>query len=418
MKIWLINHYASTMFIDKGGRHYSLAKYLKRMGHQPVVICCNALHEKPSVVEKTEKKFFIKHDDKINVPFVFVSGRIYEGNGKDRLMNILDFYRNLMCSYKSIIKEIGGPDIILGSSIHPLAPIAAVKLAHRLGCKCVCEFRDLWPDELICMGVMRENSLPAVLLRCIEHWTYKRADALVFTMEGATEYIKKRGWDKDSGGKVDLSKAFYINNGVDIEDYNYNLTNYKVEDNDLDNPDLFKVIYTGMIRRANGIDKILNIAKQLNDCPQIKFLLYGAGNEVDDIIKQIDEENISNVEYKGNLNKKYIPYVLNKSNINILNYMNGDLFRYGCSNNKLFEYMASGKPILCTISMNYSILKKYHCGLEVDETAQVDEIANKIRELYYNPDMANEYRQNTVDAIKNFDYLYLAKLLDNVMQGL
>ena len=146
-------------------------------------------------------------------------------------------------------------------------------------------------------------------------------------------------------------------------------------------------------------------------------MLYGSGNETDDIIKQIKDERISNVIYKGSVNKQYIPYVLSKSDLNLLNYMNGDLFRYGCSNNKLFEYLASGKPILCTIKMNYSILRKYNCGIEVDENCSIDEMADLIRNIYLDPGQASEYRKNTLTAVKNFDFAYLSQILDKVMNG-
>ena len=31
--VWIMNHYASHMLFDKGGRHYWFAKYLDRAGY-------------------------------------------------------------------------------------------------------------------------------------------------------------------------------------------------------------------------------------------------------------------------------------------------------------------------------------------------------------------------------------------------
>ncbi len=42
--VWILNHYAANMYFDKGGRHYSFAKYLKKKGYEPVVFCCNRKH--------------------------------------------------------------------------------------------------------------------------------------------------------------------------------------------------------------------------------------------------------------------------------------------------------------------------------------------------------------------------------------
>lgn len=404
------------MYVNKGGRHYAIAKYLKRMGHEPIIICCNALHEKPECVENNQLNWFIKTADEINVPFVFVKGRTYSGNGKDRILNILDFYYNLMKSYKEIYREVGSPDVILGSSIHPLTPVAAIRIARKIGAKCICEFRDLWPDELISMGEMTENSIPAILLRRIEHWTYKKADALIFTMEGAPEYIKSRKWDTESGGDVDIEKVYYINNGVDLETYNMNKEKYKIIDEDLDNPETFKIIYTGMMRKANGVSKILEIAKKLLDFPNIKFLLYGAGDETDEIIRQIQSEHINNVVYKGSVQKCYVPYLLSKSDLNLLNYMNGNLFRYGCSNNKLFEYIASEKPILCTIKMNYSIIRNYNCGFEVEST---EDIVKTIIWLYENPrTKSNIFIENSLITAREFDFATLTQKLMSIIDNL
>lgn len=413
--VWIINHYAGTMYLDKGGRHYWFAKYLVRMGYEPLIICSNTLHEKPETVVPDDKLWCDRFAEEIRTPFVFIAGKVYQGNGIGRVRNILEFYRNVLKSCRQIADKYGKPDVVLASSIHPLAPAAGIRIARRFGAKCICEYRDLWPDELICMGAMSENGIPARLLRGIEHRTYKKADALVFTMEGGPQYIRDRGWDTESGGDVDLSKAYYINNGVDLEAFAENAKTHTLNDPDLSDERTFKIIYTGMIRRANGIDRILDVAKRLKDDPRIRFLLYGPGSEAELLEKRIREEDISNVVYKGNVNKQYIPFVLSKGDLNVLNYMNGDLFRYGCSNNKLFEYMASGKPILCTIKMKYSIIEKYGCGAEID-ASDCDEAVKVIQAFSQHPDLAKNYAENAVKAVEDFDFKKLSETLDRIIR--
>ena len=57
---------------------------------------------------------------------------------------------------------------------------------------------------------------------------------------------------------------------------------------------------------------------------------------------KMKKENLKNVKFKGKVEKKYIPYILSKSNLNILNYKQADTWKYGGSQNKQFEYLASG----------------------------------------------------------------------------
>lgn len=76
----------------------------------------------------------------------------------------------------------------------------------------------------------------------LEKWIYTKADAVVFTVEGAYDYIKEQHWEKE----VPRSKVYYINNGVDLELFDYNKEHFRVEDKDLDDPEIFKVVYTGL----------------------------------------------------------------------------------------------------------------------------------------------------------------------------
>ena len=100
-------------------------------------------------------------------------------------------------------------------------------------------------------------------------------------MEGGKDYIIERGWNKERGGPIDLTKVHHINNGVDLERFTENIKRYIVVDSDLNNPKLFKVVYTGSIRKANNVDRVVEIADiiQKKGVNHIKFLIYGRGTE-------------------------------------------------------------------------------------------------------------------------------------------
>jgi glycosyltransferase involved in cell wall biosynthesis len=89
-------------------------------------------------------------------------------------------------------------------------------------------------------------------------------------------------------------------------------------------------------------------------------------------------KKITNVKMKGSVNKKFIPYILSKSSVNILN-SSQSLYNWarGSSCNKLFEYMASGKPVISTIKTGYSTIEKYNCGVELNACTP-EELAKEI----------------------------------------
>src|SRR5699024_9919515 len=117
----------------------------------------------------------------------------------------------------------------------------------------------------------------------------------------------------------------------------------------------FNVTYVGSIRPVNNVGNILDAAHLLKDQKDIQFLIYGDGSEKELLEKKVSAKKLGNVKIKGFVNKQYIPYILSKSHINLLNYSQTQYnWKRGNSSNKLFEYMASGKPIISTVSMGYS----------------------------------------------------------------
>lgn len=412
-KIWLLNHYATDMYKNKGGRHYWFAENLIDEGYDPTIFCANTYHNKSEFIDTGDKKF--AKDILNNIPFVFIKTTTALGNGRDRIKNMSLFYWNLFSVTKQYARDNGKPDVIIASSVHPLTMLAGIQIAKKMNIPCICEVRDLWPEAIFSFNKARENSFIGKILVAGEHWIYKNADALVFTKEGDTDYIKEKKWDTLQGGNINLDKAYYINNGIDTYTFDKSVKENKIIDVDLES-DKFNVIYVGAIRPVNNVGNILDTAKILKDNKDIQFLIYGDGNEKELLEKRLIDEKITNVKIKGFVSKKYIPYILSKSSVNILNYSHTQYnWSRGNSSNKLFEYMASGKPIISTVKMGYSIIEKYNCGIELkDSTArELAEVILKIKGL-----CIYDYKKLGANARKgseNFDFKILTLKLIEVL---
>ncbi len=413
-----MNHYAGGMLFDKGGRHYWFAENLKKAGYEPVVFCCNNKHNPGTVrLIETDKLWEERTAEDIGVPFVFVRARMYQGNGKDRVLNMIDFYRNVKKTAKDYAQLHGKPDIIYASSVHPLTLVAGIQLAKKFGVKCICEVRDLWPEAIIAYSNrIGKNSFIAKALYAGEKWIYKRADALIFTQEGGPDYIREHKWDKEHGGPIDMRKAFHINNGVDLEAFDHNLKTCWLDDPDLDDPDTYKVIYAGAIRRINNLGIILDAAKQVKD-PKIRFIIFGAGDELESLKRRLEEEKIGNVVFKGRVNKQLIPSVITRADLNLVHWEMNPLLRVGESYNKAFEYFAAGKPVFYTIRPNYSIVEKYHCGRLTDGFSAED-IAEGIQAMAkMRDDEVKEMETNARKAAEAYDFRNLTRRLIEIIEG-
>lgn len=413
--VWILNHYASDTFFDHGGRHYYFAKYLKLSGYDPTVFCCNSVHGKPELYFNTEQLWEIHEAKEIHVPYVFVRGRAYTGNGKQRIFNMLDFYRNVKKAALEYAVEYGKPDVIYASSVHPLTLVAGLQLAKYFNVKCICEVRDLWPETFVALKVAGPYNPVVVGLRQLEKWIYKEADALIFTLAGGYDYIKERHWEH----AIKEDKCFYINNGVDLDEYDYNRDHEICKDPDLNDPSTFKVVYTGSVRPANGMDMLVDCARQLKDHSDIRFLIYGTGESMKELQVQCAEEHIDNLIFKGQIPKKQVPYVLSKGDLNVLTCTSNhaSILRFGSSQNKLFEYLASGKPILCNVAIAYSPIRQENCGISEnllnakDYAAAVLQIYNLSKTEY--DAMCFRTRQ----SVAEYDFKNLSEKLIGIIEG-
>lgn len=240
----------------------------------------------------------------------------------------------------------------------------------------------------------------------------------LFTMEGGKDYIINKKWDDKNRGPIDIGKVYHINNGVDLQTFDYNKDNYVIDDKDLKENDYFKVVYTGSLRKANNsIMILLNCAKLMQiKYPKVIFLIYGEGTEKEKCIRYCNDNNINNVIFKGFVEKKYIPYILSKCDLNILNCSSNGALKYGGSQNKLFEYLASGHPIISGEDSDYSIVKKYNCGLS-RHIKDANDLKNIIINFYFLSEDEKELQSETILATaKKYDYSILAEKLINIIK--
>lgn len=411
--IWYFHHYATPPSMSGLSRPSFLGNGLVKKGNKVSVFAASYLHYSDENLINDKRKYIINKDTNVN--YIFIKTPSSKKGYLYRILNMFSFYKRLFSVTRKYKRIDGLPDVIIASSPHPLTMIAGIKIAKKLKIPCICEVRDFWPEVFFLGGLLKENGLLGKILLKGERWIYKKADLLIFLKEGDVDYIKEKKWDTEHGGDIDLKKCYYINNGVNCNDFYNLIQNEKIQDDDLED-DTFKVIYAGAIRPINNIDNILDAAKLLSDYKNVKFLIYGTGSEVDRLQERIKNENINNLKIKGYVEKKNVPFILSKASVNILNYSNTKYnWNRGNSSNKLFEYMAAGKPIISTVQMGYCPLQKYNCGISVKEF-NAKGLADAIKEIINLPQ--EEYLKmclNSKEAATHFDYSILSDKLEEVI---
>src|SRR5690625_817864 len=394
--IWIINHYAKPY----SGRHYKFAEILVKRNYKVKIVCASTSLKHIDLTYDNKKNRSEK--DVKGISFSIIKARDYYGNGKERLKNMLEFSYG---AYKSLKKEKKEkPDVIYASSVHPLNWVVGYLLAKKYKAKLIIETRDLWPETLIRMGRITSTSILAKILFRLEKFIYQKADHLIFTMPGGEKYLNER--------KMKYEKVSYINNGVDLTEFDSN-----AQSNIYTLPiekETFNVVYTGSMGIANSLEVILEAAKYLKEkkYSNIRFHFFGDGYLKEELEQYVKDYQLSNVTYYGRVHKNKIPSILKQADLNIVTSQNLSIYDYGVSLNKLFEYFASGKPTLSNIPTPYNKVEKYNVGLTVKPDSYRT-LAEGIIQL--NNMNSNEYNQICINSRKTaekFEFKNLTTLLE------
>lgn len=409
MNVWIVNHYAIPPSMGGLVRHYYFSKYLQKNGHTVKIFTSSKIHN--TDINMIRDKSLYKEEKVDGIEYTFVKSRDYKGNGIQRILNMVELPFQMWKTMKLFYKK-EKPDVIYTSSPDLFVAFFALLFGKKKKTPVVVEVRDLWPESIVEYKNMSKKNPIIQILYQLEKWIYKKANRLIFTMPGGKQYIKDKGWEK----VVDLQKVHHINNGVDLAEFEYNKENSSFFDRDLESNDK-KVVYVGSIRLANNLGQLLQAAKVLKEKNRndIKFLIYGDGTEKEQLEQFASEEKL-NVIFKGKVEKKYIPYILSKADVNIINVKNTGLTKYGCSWNKLFEYIASERPILCNFPQRYDLIKSNSLGVS-EKFESAEEYAKAIVKL---SNLTQEEYQGILKRSSElkleYDYRNLTKILMSILE--
>lgn len=410
--IWIVNYYTPPPEFISNERHLKFAHYLQESGYKVTIFSSGFLRENNIDLVGNNKKYKKVMYGEYN--YIHVKVRKYKGNGISRGISIFQFAWNIL-KYRNKFEK---PDIIL-HNIHQPFDYPIVLCAKKLKSKYIVEAWDLWSEAFIRHGFLSKSSPLASFVFYIERKMYENADKIIFSFKGGFDYLKNLKWTKSQGGKIDESNVYYINNGVSIEDFEINKIEFKLNDDDIESPNTFKIIYMGSIRLANDIKQLIDAVSLLNDKKEILLFIYGDGDQRESLIDYCKNNSITNVIFKEKrIPLNYVPYVLSNASLNVLNYKKG-FGKYGVSSGKLFQSLASGKPIICNIPINYdNVINDNNLGI-ADNLDTPEKYANSI--LHFFDLTTQEYLEmceRVKETAKKFDFKILSNELIKVLDNL
>lgn len=355
-ELWIFNHYASAPDTPAGTRHFDLARGLAGHGI-PVTIFAAGFSHVTGLESRVPRSRLYDIQIVDGVRFVWVRTVAYRGNTWRRFINMLSYAVVVVVAQRRLRR----PDAVIGSTVHPFAAAAGLITARLRGARFLFEVRDLWPQTLVDMGALRKGSLVARLLWWLEATLVRQSEIVITLLPGIPAYLAQR--------QLPTDRVLYLPNGVRLGADSSEPAPLRVTEaiDRLRADERFICGYLGAHGRANGLQVVLDAAAELQrqDDRIVHIVLIGDGPDKENLVASARAMGLHNLTFMEPVNKTAVPAVLQQFDAGILHLSDVDVFRYGISPNKLFDYMANRVPVLFACRSGNDPVQEAKAGLSL-----------------------------------------------------
>lgn len=333
MKVWIFSQNAVPASEAGVTRHFYIARDLVERGHDVTVFASDFNHflRKP-IFEKQLKKPKVEVYD--NVKFVWVPSAQYNTSILKRLAATFDFLKQASRAARVMLSE-ERPDVIVGSSPQLLGAYAAAQIALKEQIPFVAEIRDIWPLSAQQLGNFSNLNPMIMYFKWVEEKIYSAASKIISVLPNSDSYFSKFRAEH----KVSCIPNFI--NVTDVPQYQPNT--------DSEN---FRFLYLGSFGIANDLETVVKAASILEHeigRKDIRICLKGGGAKKPRILELIDQLNVSILSCENPVPKTKVHGTLQAADAFIMPLKKAQVFEYGVSPNKLFDYMLSARPTIFAI---------------------------------------------------------------------
>jgi glycosyltransferase involved in cell wall biosynthesis len=333
MHFLLIHQSFATPDEPGGTRHFELARGAVERGHEFTVIGSEVSYLTGQSTSATSLSETDSTIEGVRVVRAFTPPT-FGGSFTGRLFSFIGF------GVSSMIKacRVGKVDVVIGTSPPIFQAVSAWLVSAMRRRPFLLEVRDLWPEFVIDMGLLK-NWFLIRASRGLERFLYARADHILVNSPAYVDYLTKKGIEPD--------KITLLPNGVDPTMFDPSSDGNGVRASlKLDHK--FVIVYAGAIGPANDLDLLLAAAEQLEPDSRICFLIVGDGKERKRLQTAANARKLANILFAGAQPKREMRRFLASADACVAVLQNIPMFRMTYPN-KVFDYMAAGRPVVLAI---------------------------------------------------------------------
>jgi glycosyltransferase involved in cell wall biosynthesis len=328
----LLIHQAFAALDEPGGtRHHEFARSFVEQGHAVTVITGQASY---LTGEKSHSTGWIETErDSFGVDIIRCrSLASWHDSFPARVVNFISFM--ILAFFAGLrVKHV---DLVWATTPPMFQSLSSLWIARLRRKPMLLEVRDLWPYFAIEIGVLK-NPVLIHLSRWLERMLYRGSDLVVINSPGYFEHVSQRG-----AHRVEL-----VPNGVDTAMFVVKSSSHPLRTS-LDLEGAFILLYAGAHGMSNDLDTLLKAADLLRDERQIHIVLLGDGKEKPNLMQMADQLKLTQVHFVPPVEKQSVAAWVDDADacLAILRAIPAYKTTYP---NKVFDYMAAGKPVILAI---------------------------------------------------------------------
>jgi glycosyltransferase involved in cell wall biosynthesis len=390
MKLLILTQYFPPEIGAPQNRLYELAVRLQQKGADISVLTAMPNYPQMQIHQAYKGKFYSYEEMnslKVHRAWIYVS------KSKSIIIRLINYFSFVFSSLLIGLIKIKKHDILIVESPPLFLGITAYLLSRVKKAELVFNVSDLWPESAEKLGLVTNKSM-LKLSTYLEEFCYRKASLITGQTQGICKNISTRFPQK---------KVYWLKNGVDVNFYNTDKPierNWR-EENGFSIED-FILIYAGIIGYAQGLEVIIESAKNLVNQGDIKFVFLGSGPEKEKLLNLKNKFNLKNISFFEAVPKVKMQDILMATDASIIPLRKLDIFK-GAIPSKIFENLALRKPIILGVEGEAKelFIDDAKAGLAF-EPENANDLSQKIVEAYANRNQLKEFGNNGYLFVKQY----------------
>jgi colanic acid biosynthesis glycosyl transferase WcaI len=278
------------------------------------------------------------------------------------------------------LPRLGQVDVVIASSPTLFSAAAGWLIARLRRVPFVLEVRDLWPDAIVSLGLMR----PGLAVRALEklaRFLYRQAAHIVVVTEAFADRLVDQG--------VPRAKLAVIVNGADTRLFSP-ATDGTPTRTKLALDGRFVVAYIGSHGLSHGLSAVLEAAAAQ---PDVTYVLVGDGADRERLLAERDRRQLANVIMRASVAKSEVPGLYAAADVCLVPLRDVPLFEAFIPS-KLFEVLAAGRPVIGAVRGEARQILERSGGALLVEPERPDQLVQAVERLRAEPELRATLSRN------------------------